>query len=99
MTAHPPPITCLAFTAARGWHLDTVPVEMVVACELEDMEPLHPALTGPVLQLMPCGTRAAAVRHRRRGEPIDQACADAERAHRNVRARRAYRSAREDVPA
>lgn len=29
----------------------------------------------------PCGTRAAYARHRRRGEPIDQACRDAERAY------------------
>jgi hypothetical protein len=32
----PPAIACLAFTAARGWHLATVDVEQLVAVELED---------------------------------------------------------------
>ena len=38
--------------------------------------------------LAPCGTRAAAVRHRRRGEPVDPACAAAERAYRSAAYRR-----------
>jgi hypothetical protein len=36
---------------------------------------------GPPRQLQPCGTRAAAMRHRRNGEPLCDACGDAERAY------------------
>lgn len=97
MTATPPPITAVVYTAARGWHLGTVPIEMVVACELEGMEPLQQSLAQPVQQLLPCGTRAAAVRHRRRGEPVDDECAQAERTVRAVRARRAARADRQEV--
>lgn len=47
----PPPITCLAFTAARGWHLATVDVDQVVACELDAYdEPVAPA---PVVVPLP----------------------------------------------
>jgi hypothetical protein len=30
---------------------------------------------------LPCGTRAAATRHRRKGEPLCDACREAERAY------------------
>ena len=43
MTATPPPIACLAYTAAAGWHLATVDVEQIVACELEDAFGIEPA--------------------------------------------------------
>ncbi|MFI0530274.1 WhiB family transcriptional regulator [Streptomyces scabiei] len=33
---------------------------------------------GPGRPLAPCGTRSAYERHRRKGEPIDQACRDAQ---------------------
>lgn len=36
-------------------------------------------------QLAPCGTEAAARRHRRRGEPVCQACLRAERVRRQER--------------
>ena len=36
---------------------------------------------GPPREPAPCGTRAAAARHRRNSEPLDAACADAERAY------------------
>ena len=40
MRTYPPPITCLAFTRDRGWHLATLPIDLLVLCELEDyMEP------------------------------------------------------------
>lgn len=42
-------------------------------------------------ELAPCGTRAAYCRHRRRGEPVDDACAEASRVH--TRERRAWRTA------
>jgi hypothetical protein len=35
--------------------------------------------------LAPCGTRSAAARHRRNGEPLDQPCIEAERAYMNNR--------------
>jgi hypothetical protein len=34
---------------------------------------------GPARTLKPCGTRAAAVRHRHNNEPLDELCAEAER--------------------
>ena len=43
---------------------------------------------GPPRTPAPCGTRAAAARHRRRGEPLDVACVDAERAYQREVARR-----------
>jgi hypothetical protein len=36
-------------------------------------------LRGRPVTLEPCGTRAAATRHRRNGEPVCGACEDAER--------------------
>lgn len=36
---------------------------------------------GPPRQPNPCGTRAAAARHRRRGEPVCILCLEAERAY------------------
>lgn len=38
----------------------------------------------------PCGTRAAAQRHRRRGEPLCEPCVEAERTYYRERARIAY---------
>jgi len=43
---------------------------------------------GPPREPAPCGTRAAAARHRRRGEPLDAACVEAERAYMREAARR-----------
>src|SRR5690606_18216086 len=44
----------------------------------------------------PCGTRAAYERHRRQGEPIDDACREANAAYHRKNARgRAYRRARQ----
>lgn len=40
---------------------------------------------GPARAPAPCGTRSAAARHRRNGEPIDDACAQAERDYMNAR--------------
>jgi hypothetical protein len=92
----------LAFTADRGWHLASIDIDMLLACEVEGTDWVaerdhQPPATGrpagaETVQLMPCGTRSAAVRHRRRGEPIDDACAAAEKTARAVRARRAART-------
>jgi hypothetical protein len=40
---------------------------------------------GRATSLAPCGTRAAAARHRRRGEPLDERCKQAERDYQNQR--------------
>jgi hypothetical protein len=42
-------------------------------------------LRGRPVILAPCGTRAAAARHRRNGEPLCQPCIEAERAYMNRR--------------
>lgn len=39
-------------------------------------------------QLMPCGTHAAFLRHKRYGEPIDDVCMEADRTYERERARR-----------
>lgn len=52
-----------------------------------------PVLTGLGRPLRPCGTHAAFVRHKARGEPVDVACADAERAYQRSRRRRSRRRA------
>ena len=44
---------------------------------------------GPPRTVEPCGTRAAAKRHRRNDEPIDDACRDAERAYQREASARA----------
>jgi len=50
--------------------------------------------------LRPCGTAAAARRHRRRGEPLDEACKQAEAADRRMYAhRQADRDKGAEVPA
>ena len=50
----------------------------------------------PEWRLTPCGTPAAARRHWRRGEPLDQACLQA---HRNDRAKRlGYAAGNTQVP-
>ena len=86
--AHPPAlVTCLAFTAARGWHLSTVALDLVLEAEREAWLREQPT------RLKPCGTRAAAVRHRRRGEAVDPACLAAERDHNAKRMRRARSAA------
>lgn len=87
LEAPPALVTCLAYTAGRGWHLSTVDLELVLEAEREAWvrEQQQPAPT----ELKPCGTRAAAVRHRRRGEHLDPACLAAERAWNAARMRRA----------
>ena len=40
---------------------------------------------GRATSLAPCGTRAAAARHRRGGEPLDERCKQAERDYQNQR--------------
>jgi hypothetical protein len=47
----------------------------------------------PSWRVRPCGTEAAYVRHRRRGEPVDQACREAA-----ARARQGRRWAAWDQP-
>lgn len=42
----------------------------------------------PRVPLLPCGTRGAYVRHKGRGEPVDEACAAAERVYQREAKRR-----------
>lgn len=50
-------------------------------------------------ELEPCGTVAAAKRHRRAGEPLDEACLQAERDEKNARAERKREESRVIVDA
>lgn len=80
------PYLGVAFTADRGWHLAFVgDLDATVAAQdtreaLQD-QGLRLAYRSDEDGWMPCGTRAAAMRHRRRGQPLDRECAEAERAH------------------
>ncbi len=81
------PFLAVAFTADRGWHLAFVGDldAAVAAADLREVERARgPVLVSPLGAeggWMPCGTRAAAMRHRRRGQSLCSACAEAERAH------------------
>lgn len=79
-TDPPALVTCMAYTAEKGWHVGTVSFDL-----LRDVQ----AETYNGQQLAPHGTVAAARRHRRWGTPKCQPCRDAENEYlREYRAKR-----------
>lgn len=62
-------VTCLAYTAAKGWHLGVVELDVVLAADRDADRP----------SLQPHGTTAAARRHTRLGTPKCGPCKAAER--------------------
>jgi hypothetical protein len=66
---------CLAYTAAEGWHLAEVDLDLIVQCERDALRPARPRPSGPAA----CGTPGGYQRHRRNGEEVCGPCREARR--------------------